>query len=327
MTTWVDISKPRLPGYDLVTNGTFTGNANGWTLGNGWSYGTNNITYTPFGSEMITNGSFTGGITGWSTLNAGGLTWAYGTNNIKLTGTASAGGSATLSQTGLSFTQGQRYRSRLDMTLASGTLGLQIKLGALDLTPSGYYNVTKSYDDIFTLNGTPVNSTYAFAVNTRSGTIDSTYDNLSLTPVNGGTVSQTVPITPNQSYSVSLTVGGTTGSVTLTMGTATMTVLAGNTGTQTLTPTSTSLVITPSDYFDGTIDDISVLTTANLWTDVPKPIGYSSTIGYAYSGGTPIGLLLSLTQTSVIGVTSVITSRWTDVTGHSTIWTDVPNAT
>ena len=32
---------------NLVTNGTFTGNATGWTLEAGWAYDTNNVTYTP----------------------------------------------------------------------------------------------------------------------------------------------------------------------------------------------------------------------------------------------------------------------------------------
>lgn len=31
---------------ELLTNGTFTGNANSWTLGTGWAYGTNNVAAT-----------------------------------------------------------------------------------------------------------------------------------------------------------------------------------------------------------------------------------------------------------------------------------------
>lgn len=33
-------------GAEKVTNGAFTGNATGWTLGTGWAYGTNNVTHT-----------------------------------------------------------------------------------------------------------------------------------------------------------------------------------------------------------------------------------------------------------------------------------------
>src|SRR5690606_35154358 len=34
-------------GSELITNGSFTGSATGWTLGTGWAYGTNNVTHTP----------------------------------------------------------------------------------------------------------------------------------------------------------------------------------------------------------------------------------------------------------------------------------------
>jgi hypothetical protein len=33
-------------GADLLTNGAFTGNANSWSLGTGWAYGTNNVAAT-----------------------------------------------------------------------------------------------------------------------------------------------------------------------------------------------------------------------------------------------------------------------------------------
>lgn len=33
-------------GPELITNGTFTGNADGWTLGQNWAYGTNNVVLT-----------------------------------------------------------------------------------------------------------------------------------------------------------------------------------------------------------------------------------------------------------------------------------------
>lgn len=63
------------------------------------------------------------------------------------------------------------------------------------------------------------------------------------------------------------------------------------------------------------------------YTNIPKPQGTSSTMTLVFTGGTPIGLLLALTQSSVIGVTSVVTSLWTNVAEHSTPWTDVPKAT
>lgn len=33
-------------GSELLTNGTFTGNANGWTLQSGWAYNNNNVIFT-----------------------------------------------------------------------------------------------------------------------------------------------------------------------------------------------------------------------------------------------------------------------------------------
>lgn len=322
---WTTVQNAQRIDTELVTNGGFSGNANDWTLGTGWSYGTNNISYTPFGSELITNGSFTGGITGWTTVNAGGLTWAYGTNNITLTGTSSAGAGATLSQTGLSFTQGQKYRARLDMTLSSGTLAYSIALGSNTISPSSYYNSTGSYDNVFTLSGSPANGTFAFQQNNRGGTVNAVFDNFSLQETTGGTVTQDLNLTLGREYTVSVTVGGTAGSVTVDLGDDSFVISAGTTGTQTLTAGSTVLTLTPSDYFDGTIDDVSVLTTQFSWTNIPKPSAISSTVGYQYLGGTPIGLLLSLTQTSIIGVTSVVTSKWTDVAKAAPIsWTNIP---
>lgn len=41
-------------GSDVVTNGSFTGNANGWTLGAGWAYGANKVTRTPGSPTNLT---------------------------------------------------------------------------------------------------------------------------------------------------------------------------------------------------------------------------------------------------------------------------------
>lgn len=65
-------------GPTIVTNGTFTGSASGWTLGDGWAYNSNNVIFTPLGSELVTNGTFSGSATGW-TLGTG---WTYGSNHV-----------------------------------------------------------------------------------------------------------------------------------------------------------------------------------------------------------------------------------------------------
>lgn len=63
------------------------------------------------------------------------------------------------------------------------------------------------------------------------------------------------------------------------------------------------------------------------WSDVSKPQGTTSVITQTFTGGFPIGLLLSLTQSSITGVTSIVTSKWTDVPEHASSWTSVPKAT
>lgn len=64
------------------------------------------------------------------------------------------------------------------------------------------------------------------------------------------------------------------------------------------------------------------------YTAIPKPLGTSSVITKIFSGGLPIGLLLALTQSSVIGQSSVVTSLWTDIQkANNTVYIDVPKAT
>lgn len=67
--------------------------------------------------------------------------------------------------------------------------------------------------------------------------------------------------------------------------------------------------------------------TGTSFTNVAKPVGTTSVVSLIYSGGQPIGLLLALTQSSVIGVTSIVTSLWTDVSGNTSAWVNVAKAT
>ena len=47
---------PSTAGSELVTNGSFTGSATGWTLGLGWSYGTNNLTVSSSTANLSQSG-------------------------------------------------------------------------------------------------------------------------------------------------------------------------------------------------------------------------------------------------------------------------------
>lgn len=67
-------------GAELVTNGSFTGGSTGWTLGTGWAYGSNQVTFTPPGGAVdFTNTlrqsfSLTQGLTYIVTATVGGTT-------------------------------------------------------------------------------------------------------------------------------------------------------------------------------------------------------------------------------------------------------------
>lgn len=64
----------------------------------------------------------------------------------------------------------------------------------------------------------------------------------------------------------------------------------------------------------------------SAWTLVPKP-AESSVTSFAFGDGTPIGLLLALTQATQVTTTS-ITSGWTDIAKPtSSLWSAVPKAT
>lgn len=68
------------------------------------------------------------------------------------------------------------------------------------------------------------------------------------------------------------------------------------------------------------------MTTA--WTNVLKPTNTSSTMSLSYSGGSPVGMLMAITSSSIIGIQSVLTSSWTDVPKPNPLsWTTVIKAT
>lgn len=68
--------------------------------------------------------------------------------------------------------------------------------------------------------------------------------------------------------------------------------------------------------------------TGTSWTGIPKPSGIIVSSLVSFIGGTPIGLLLSLTQSSVIGISSVVTDKWTDIPkATATTWTNIPKGT
>lgn len=79
-------------GAELLTNGTFTGSAAGWTLDGNWAYGTDNIQHTPNASPAfdnatqsiaITSGDYYQVETTISSMNAGYMNILLGSGAIK----------------------------------------------------------------------------------------------------------------------------------------------------------------------------------------------------------------------------------------------------
>lgn len=54
------------------------------------------------------------------------------------------------------------------------------------------------------------------------------------------------------------------------------------------------------------------------WTDEAKPTALSSILTITATGGEPIGLLISITATSVTGTTFAATQKWTSIASHTT---------
>lgn len=255
MVVWTKTNKAT--SFQFVTNGSFTGNANGWTLGNGWSYGTNNVLYTLLGSELVTNGSFAGNANGWTLAN----TVSYNSNNILFGNNVSLNPQAFQTFT---ITAGQAYRIAFDyVTSVSGIMTVQLATGGtgggftinrfLNTTLAG--SATSSTD--FTATATPASPGIRFL--TSSPQWQGTVTNVTTKPINQGTLSQVVPTASGIYYLVSGTVSGTTGSVTLSFGNSTLSIAAGTTQTAFMSADNTGLIsISASTNFNGSVSNVSV---------------------------------------------------------------------
>ena len=84
---------------NLATNGTFTGNATGWTLGAGWAYGTNNIIHTA-GSTETASQNFTAvsGVLYRLQFSVGGAAGTLTPSIGAVNGTAVAAGAGAVTQ-------------------------------------------------------------------------------------------------------------------------------------------------------------------------------------------------------------------------------------
>lgn len=258
---------------EKVTNGSFTGSASGWTLGDGWSYGTNNALWTPSGSELVTNGSFTGSATGWS-LGTG---WSYASNHVATTGSVSG----TLSQS-IAVTAGKTYTISIDiLTTNNGALRINQFTSSVFLTNLSAGTTTTSFPVITTSPG------FSFQPTTFGGTaFVGSIDNISVKLLNEGTLSQDINAISNQTYQVSVTATGSVGYVVVSLGgTDSFVVAAGSTVTQNLTAGSTSISISSSTDFNGAVDNVSAKQIFNSFLLVVYN-GVSAATLYYWNGST-----------------------------------------
>lgn len=263
-------------GSELVTNGTFTGSASGWTLGDGWTYNSNNVLFTTFGSELVTNGTFTGSASGW-TLNSG---WTYGSNQVATDGTFS-----TLQQS-ISLAASKAYQVVFSIgTTNNGNIIVSLNGGGSNQT--NVTATTGSHTVIFPSWGptTPFIIFSPVVTSPSQGTaFVGTLDNVSVKQINQGTLSQNVGSVSNQTYKVTVTAGGSTGFVTVDLGGVnSFVVAAGSTVTQTLIAGGSTLTITPSSLFTSTVDSISV---KQVFTELLLAVYNGVTTGtlYAWNG-------------------------------------------
>lgn len=237
-------------GMDIVTNGAFTGNADGWDLGDGWTYGTNNVEWSLLGPELITNGSFTGGTTGW-TLGTG---WSYDSNNVLAT-FVFHGPLSTIFQ-GITFDVGSTYRLTYTVSNTNnGGLVARIGTGSTIQTLVSSANGAQTADIVAGSD----NAFFIMSPSTGNPPFNGNIDDISVKLINTGLLSQDVGAISGQSYSITVTTGGTMGFVNVDLGGTQQTIPAGETAFEvTVTASSTVLSIEASPDFDGTVDDVKV---------------------------------------------------------------------
>lgn len=94
------------------------------------------------GAELVTNGTFTGSAAGWTLETSGTGDWLYGTNNITYSGTDIL---LTAFQTGLTLAAGTIYRVSFDCIIGAGSLDCDLGLGPGTVNVFNGINTSGSY--------------------------------------------------------------------------------------------------------------------------------------------------------------------------------------
>ncbi len=250
-------------GDEEITNGSVTGNTNGWTAINGdplpannWSYGSNNLNYDPNGGNPVAQlGELVEGATYRITFT---VTGTAGTISVRLDGDIDAeyaynAGTVTLDKiygfdngTKIVFSPSNDFDGNLDDISVKR---VNLEEGAEQITNGTF---TGNADD-WESNGNPLpDGNWAYGSNNvehTSGSIEPVYQFGNL--VEGGR------------YIVRFDIGGTTGSVNACLGNGDCEQFAAGDGSveflghwQDLF--GISIYFEPTTDFDGTIDNVSV---------------------------------------------------------------------
>lgn len=302
-----------------VANDGFTGNANGWTLGTGWSYNSNNVIHTIGNTAALSQAiSITDGDSYRVGIIVGGTA---GYVKIKL---GDSGSERTIFA-------GTVNRYHYDI-IAGITTTAAIYItpstdfdGTIDtITVDKYIYSVGAPDVIINAGDADLISTFNLATN---GTFTSNANNWTLgagwsynsnnvihAAGNTATIYQKTSMVDGYWYNVSINVGGTVGSIILSLGdggdASSLTTINAGVGFSTSIPlradvnNNANIIITPSIDFDGTIDDIIVRMSSHdtdggnieLWggtsmNGVGGSVGivggysYGEDGGYAFIGG------------------------------------------
>lgn len=160
------------------------------------------------GAELVTNGTFTGSAAGWTLETGAGGAWAYNTNTIEYSGTDPV---LSAFQTGLGLITGRTYRVSFDVTVGAG--GIDCDLGLGSGTVNVFNNIlttgTYSVDVLFTDSDDQISFSAATSgsnvlvldnVSVREVTFASWVDPASVWNFNDGVACKTLPATGGTFY-------------------------------------------------------------------------------------------------------------------------------
>jgi len=234
-------------GVELISNGSFTGNADGWEVGTGFSYSDNKIIYDGnTGTELITNGGFAGNANGWNL----GVGWSYNDNKI-----IHSSGINSVTQEILGLEQAI-YGVFISVGGSTGTVTISLGNDTYEAAAGDEYGWPYGFK----------NGSSNILTITPSNNFDGTIDNVSVKKYYLTYFSSPIDYEIGKKYRIKANIGGTTGDVGIYLFTSSVlnNINAGSgeiTTDYTVTESGNGfpfLTFFNSLDFNGTIDDVSV---------------------------------------------------------------------